>query len=528
MLSPAELYFAGASPLAPVHRAVPLASSHTVKLLAGRRTAQYRLYEPAFLPVRQKDRERDRQPPLATSLSQSKVPQTPLGWRARGSPIVFTDVGGRVLPRRDAHGFELQPIHTRFARHIAIGANVSFFRPHPNSPCVKRHMGAEPWAVAHVQRGAHEFDLAVYNFPSHDLARDTDLASNQWDEAGFGTIMEYTNSFKAKILLDVGAGVGWYSFAYATEGRTVLAIEPFGPNLDLFNTSFCLNPAQNATIGLMPIGLSSASRRCDLYQRKDGKDFGNAVTVCKGMNTSAADKSLSKQGEVETYMLDDVLPDEFRTGAKVMRVDIGAHQFPALKGCTSLLVQEGERPLAVSTEFSNGPQASEFLKFMHGMGYSVSAANGEPPHKQPPNVSTILPDPNATIDLIFDRPALRQYLNLEKYQVLKPADSATNATNAAKTIRRAMEGLPPVTEKRLRKCESAWDGDCDRSAFTGKEGMRPERQKELQDIKDKENYRESEYTGQQQQDAEDDEHPTYDAMKEIHDAMQAMGNIAQP
>ena len=133
-----------------------------------------------------------------------------------------------------------------------------------------------------------------------------------------------------------------------------------------------------------------------------------------------------------------------------------------------------------------------------------------------------------TIDLIFDRPALRQYLNLEKYQVLKPADSATNATNAAKTIRRAMEGLPAVTEKRLRKCESAWDGDCDRSAFTGKEGMRPERQKELQDIKDKENYRESEYTGQQQQDAEDDEHPTYDAMKEIHDAMQAMGNIAQP
>ena len=244
------------------------------------------------------------------------------------------------MPRRDAHGFELQPIHTRFARHLAIGANVSFFRPHPNSPCVKRHMGDQPWAVAHVQRGAHEFDLAVYNFPSHDLASDTDLASNQWDEAGFGTIMEYTNSFKVKILIDVGAGVGWYSFAYATEGRTVLAVEPFGPNLDLFNTSFCLNPAQNATIGLMPIGLSSASRRCDLYQRKDGKDFGNPVSVCKGMNTTAVATSLIKQGEEETYMLDDVLPDEFRTGAKVMRVDIGAHQYPALKGCASLLVTE--------------------------------------------------------------------------------------------------------------------------------------------------------------------------------------------
>lgn len=163
---------------------------------------------------------------------------------------------------------------------------------------------------------------------------------------------------------------------------------------------------------------------------------------------------------------------------------------------------------------------------MHGMGYSVSAANGEPPHKQPPNVSTILTDLNATIDLIFDRPALREYLSLEKYQVAKPTDPNASA-NAAKTIRRTMAGLPPErTEEALRKCESAWDGDCDRSKFTGKEGMRPERQKELGAMKDA--AREQEYTGQQQQDEEEDEHPTYDAMKQVHDAMQAMGNIASP
>ena len=345
MLHPLDLYFAGSSPLAvaPVPGVAPRGSSHNVELLAGRRASRFRRYEPAFVPAKH-----TRQPPLTTSLSQSSVPQTPLGWRQRGSPIVFTDTGGRVTPRRDAHGFELQPVHTRFARHLGIGANVSFFRPHPNSPCVKRHLGDQPWVVAHVQRGANEFDLAVYDFPSHDVAMDTDLAANEWDEAGFGTIMEYANSFKAKILIDVGANLGWYSFAFATEGRTVLAIEPFGPNLDLFNTSFCLNPAQNATIGLMPIGLSSASRRCDLFQRADGKDFGNAVSVCKGMNVTA-DPSLIKQGEEETYLLDDVLPDEFRTGAKVMRVDIGAHQYHALKGCASLLVQEGERPLAVSS-----------------------------------------------------------------------------------------------------------------------------------------------------------------------------------
>lgn len=374
MLNPLDLYFAGSSPLAPVHSAAPLAPSHNVALLAGRRAARYQRYEPAFVPA-QHDRQHDRQQPRATSLSQSKVPQTPLGWRTRRSPIVFTNIGGRVLPRRDAHGFELQPIHTRFARHLAIGANVSFFRPHPNSPCVKRHMGDQPWVVAHVQRGANEFDLAVYDFPSHDVSEDTDLASNQWDEAGFGTIMEYADSFKAKILIDVGANVGWYSFAFATEGRTVLAIEPFGPNLDLFNTSFCLNPAQNATIGLMPIGLSSASRRCDLYQRADGKDFGSAVSVCKGMNVTV-DPSLIKQGEEETYILDDVLPDEFRTGAKVMRVDIGAHQYHALKGCASLLVTEGERPLAVSSP-QTIPQRPPYFH-LHALPTAVLACRSAP------------------------------------------------------------------------------------------------------------------------------------------------------
>ena len=181
--------------------------------------------------------------------------------------------------------------------------------------------------------------------------------------------------------------------------------------------------------------------------------------------------------------------------------------------------------MQVSTEFSNGPQAHEFLKFMHGMGYSVSAANGEPPLKQPPNVSTILPpgDLNATIDLIFDRPALREDLSLEKYQVARPTETEAAHANAAKTIRRANAGLPPVSsEAPLRKCESAWDGDCDRSAFTGKSGA--ERNKELGTMK--EDAREKEYAGQQ--DDEGEEPGTFDAMKKVHDAMKAMGNIAQP
>jgi FkbM family methyltransferase len=347
MLTPSELYFAGASPLAPgaVHRAAPVPPvrhAPSLQLLApGRRAAglSHRRYEPpAFVSAGHLSPDG----PIHGAAAQAGP-----WWRSRRSPIVLTSIGG-VKPRRDAHGFELQPLHTRLARHLALGANVSFFHPHPNSPCVRRHMGDQPWVVAHVQLGENEFDLAVYDFEGHDVAEEAEHASNEWDEAGFGTVMEYANSFKAKILIDVGASLGWYSFAFATGGRTVLAIEPFGPNLDLFNTSFCLNPARNATIGLMPIGLSSATRRCDLYQRPDGRDYGNAQTVCKSMANHSVDPSLTKQGEEQTYLLDDVLPDEFRTGAKVMRVDVGAHAYHVLRGAATLLVEEGERPLVVS------------------------------------------------------------------------------------------------------------------------------------------------------------------------------------
>ena len=64
---------------------------------------------------------------------------------------------------------------------------------------------------------------------------------------------------------------------------------------------------------------------------------------------------------------------------------------------------------------------------MHDLGYSVSAANAEPPSKQPPHIHELFPDPNATnatIDIIFDRPALREYLSLEKFHVTTPAESS--------------------------------------------------------------------------------------------------------
>jgi hypothetical protein len=182
---------------------------------------------------------------------------------------------------------------------------------------------------------------------------------------------------------------------------------------------------------------------------------------------------------------------------------------------------------------------------MHDLGYSVSAANAEPPSKQPPHIHELFPDPNATnatIDIIFDRPALREYLSLEKFHVTTPAESSGGGggssssssidsaySSAADIIRRTNAGLPLEPEAPLRKCESEWDGACDRSAFTGKAGA--ERQRRLgplndrKDPKGEEKEEEEEEEDNYDDDDEEDEPVTFDAMKQVHEAMEKMAGM---
>jgi hypothetical protein len=191
-------------------------------------------------------------------------------------------------------------------------------------------------------------------------------------------------------------------------------IEPFGPNVDLLNTSFCLNPARERYIALMPIGLGDAERRCDLYQLADGPNFGDAQAVCKNKTDPTIDPSLIKQGEMEMFPLDEVIPPEFRSVPKVIRLDLGQHDLPALKGMSVLLQDELQRPLLVQSTFSptnpNPADPNAYIKLMHSFGYDPHPASKPAPPwgKAAPKIATLMA--NATVsDMIFEREALRDF-----------------------------------------------------------------------------------------------------------------------
>ena len=96
-----------------------------------------------------------------------------------------------------------------------------------------------------------------------------------------------------------------------------------------------------------------------------------------------------------------------------MRLDVGGDEFRVLKGATALLGAENERPLLVQSESSSGllTEPDEYFFFMHKFGYDVRSANGPPLSKQPPDASTLFTKTatTATLDVVFDRPALRPY-----------------------------------------------------------------------------------------------------------------------
>lgn len=334
-------------------------------------------------------------------------------WGKLRTPLVMLDTAYNLSKRSDADGYDMTPVKPqRLAYHAGLNANVSFFRMDPDSPCFRRHMGDVPWVVAHVEREEDAFDLAVYE--SHYITRDPVRASTSWKRSGFRDIEKALDVLEAKVLIDVGANLGWYSFAFATRGRKSLMIEPFGPNVDLLNTSFCLNPARERYIALMPIGLGDAERRCDLYQLADGPNFGDARAVCKNKTDPSIDPTLIKQGEMEMFPLDDVIPAEFRSVPKVVRLDLGEHDLLALKGMSTLLQDELQRPLLVQSTFSpTNPSPADpdaYLKFMHGLGYDPHPASRPAPPwgKAPPKIATLMS--NTTIhDMIFEREALRDF-----------------------------------------------------------------------------------------------------------------------
>ena len=73
------------------------------------------------------------------------------------------------------------------------------------------------------------------------------FASNRWEIANTRAIitqlknLQKNNPNKTVFFMDVGANIGWFTFAVASTGTHVIAFEPFSNNIKAIKSSMCSN-----------------------------------------------------------------------------------------------------------------------------------------------------------------------------------------------------------------------------------------------------------------------------------------------
>ena len=124
-------------------------------------------------------------------------------------------------------------------------------------------------------------------YPENDIVSNAVLESGAWEKEKTlrmaQWLQEYAKQHNVPLsnvtFVDIGANVGWYTFAMADLGVHVIAIEPLPGNVELMRRSLCRNPQFAQRITIHPVGLSSLpNRTCVLYSGQI--NVGDGVLHC--------------------------------------------------------------------------------------------------------------------------------------------------------------------------------------------------------------------------------------------------------
>eukprot|EP00392_Amoebophrya_sp_AT5.2_P010746 g10813.t1 len=212
------------------------------------------------------------------------------------------------------------------------------------------------WCTVHLANGA-SFPLAVYahaDIVSHDIC-----GTGYWEQVDFsqyetprGQVLDKAHNYA----LDVGANVGYFSFALAAYGwKKVIAFEPLPANIQLIQASLCANPDLAARIDLRTYGLGSAKdagkQNCSFWS--DAMNQGDGTVHCGPDATFplARHAHYVKRGKFELRTLDDVLAGLLTSGGPgidFVKLDVENHECEVLAGGKTLLTEF--RPKLIETE----------------------------------------------------------------------------------------------------------------------------------------------------------------------------------
>jgi FkbM family methyltransferase len=214
--------------------------------------------------------------------------------------------------------------------------------------------------------------MAVY--ATGDIVSGEIAGSNVWEREVTEDFLRVATDHREMAVLDVGANIGWYTFALASNGFRVFAFEPFRQNVNLMRLTACANPAAAARVQLFAGGLGDRDQNCFLIS-ETGINLGDGHTICRAPGEPEnIPPGYAVIGQVSVRRLDDLLPPN-AGGISVMKMDTEGFEVFALRGGEAFF-RSPQRPHLLLTELNpklltqRDVRPSDMLSLIQGHGYT--------------------------------------------------------------------------------------------------------------------------------------------------------------
>ena len=248
-----------------------------------------------------------------------------------------------------------------------------------------------------------ESDLPAFDINTHDpVAQDVYISGSvhrgvRWDPFLWALLAHVLTAERApRLVVDVGANLGYFSLMAAALGHRVIALEPMGRNAAKLQASIARNPG--------------FAERIALYQYAAASRADEAVTLAATHESNQGNGQIRRRAAdaggvygidyARTVRLDDVVDED----VLFLKIDVEGFEAEVLNGASRLLCRHAVRHIVIEfseeTRRSRRCPADRMLRRMQALGYSISDIVVGAPRlpadtaELPPNLLFTLTDPS--------------------------------------------------------------------------------------------------------------------------------------
>ena len=220
------------------------------------------------------------------------------------------------------------------------------------------------------------------------ISRSVHQRTGPWDPYIWDLFVDILSKYgRDKLVVDVGANLGYFSLLAASMGFKVVSFEPMNHNTAKFLSSIARNNFEDKII---------------LYQNAVTYTSCDSVTMTKTHNTNQGNGQIkgstsSKDGlygkdYVDTIKIDDIV----HTDVLLMKVDVEGFEGAVLNGAKTLICWN--LVLYITIEFSHDTRhskdcpAMQMLQLLASIGYSISDIVADSPNLSPANFGDFPPN----------------------------------------------------------------------------------------------------------------------------------------